>query len=175
MLPISDATNNTDWIYLLPASIIVDCIVLFMAKYPGTHPTFRVDALNEWYARFGIFAVMSDVLSILIGIMVARYIYTYLKFDGVLPFLAILIAFQMSHDIFFYLGVILPMPAGHNQMIDVFKAYAQENGILILGADALMILSTVALGSILKSLPRHITIASLFLTLYTLTYILFTN
>ena len=175
MLSISDATNYSDWLYLVPAGIMVDCVVMFMTKYPGTNPYFRVHALNDWYTRFGIVAVMSDVLSILIGIMIARYIYTYLNLNGWISFLAILIAFQLFHDIFFYLCVIRPLPAGHNQLIDVFKAYAQENGLKILGADALMILSTVGLGSFLKSLPQHYTIASLFLTLYSITYILYTN
>ena len=167
--------NVSDWLYLIPAVIAVECIVLFLTKYPGANPYFKVHALQEWYSRFGIVAVMSDVLSILIGIMFARYIYTYLKLDGFLSFLVVLLAFQLFHDILFYVCVIRPLPIGHNQMIDVFKKYAQENGNTILIADALMMVSSVVLGSILQSLPAHYVLSSLFLTLYALTYILFTN
>lgn len=169
--------SNTlnDWWYLIPATILVDCIVLFLTKYPGSQPQFRVRSLHKWYRQFGIVAVMSDVLSILIGIMIARYIYTALHLNGWISFLAILIAVQLCHDIFFYTYVILPLPKGHNQMIDVFKEYAQENGTMILGADALMMLASVLIGSFLQTIPAHYTLATTFLTLYALTYILYTN
>lgn len=175
MLSIANANTINDWFYLIPAVIVVDCIVLFLAKYPGQDPYFQVRSLNEWYSRFGMVAVISDVMSILIGIMVARYIYTYLKLDGMLSFLAVLVAFQLFHDIFFYLFVILPLPTGHNQMIDVFKKYSQENGFKILFADMAMMISSVLLGSFFKSIPTHYTVSSLFLTLYALSYILYTE
>ena len=60
-------------------------------------------------------------------------------------------------------------------MIDVFKEYGQENGAKILGADALMMIASVLLGSFLQSIPAHYTIATTFLTLYALTYILYTR
>ena len=59
-------------------------------------------------------------------------------------------------------------------MIDVFKAYGQENGGKILVADALMMIATALLSVTLKSIPNHITVSTLLLTLYSLCFILYT-
>jgi hypothetical protein len=60
-------------------------------------------------------------------------------------------------------------------MIDIFKTYTQENGRKILLVDALMMLSTIGIGSFLKMLPSHYTIVTVFITLYSFTYILYTR
>jgi len=172
---ITNYKNIGDWFYLVPAVLVIDLIVIFLTKYPGMNPSFKVTSLNEWYTKFGISAVASDVLSILIGLMVTRYIYTTMNLKNPLLFLLILVLFQVAHDIFFYTQVILKMPKGHNQMIDVFKSYADENGAKVLVADAIMMVSSAVLASALKSSEGHVTIATLLITLYSITYIIYTN
>lgn len=172
---ITDFNNVNDWFYIITAVLVVDFIVILLAKYPGKNPNFKVNSLDAWYTRFHIMAVGSDVLSILIGIMFTRYIYTGLALKNPLFFIAILLLFQLFHDIVFYLGVIKPLPVGHNNMIDVFKSYSNENGAKILVADAAMMLGSVFAGSILKALPDHATVAVGFITLYSLCYILYTR
>jgi hypothetical protein len=172
---ITKFSTTGDWLYLVTAVCLVDFVVIMLAKYPGRDPYFKVGQLNEWYDRFGVFAVASDVLSILIGIFFARYIYSALGLNNPLYFVAILLAFQLAHDIFFYVTVIQQLPAGHNQMIDVFKAYGAENGAKILVSDALMMLGSVGVASYLKSLPEQYTIGTLFITLYSICYSVFTR
>jgi hypothetical protein len=172
---ITNFNQNGDWFYLVIAAIVVDFIVIALAKYPGPQPYFKVTALNEWYQRFGVLAAISDITSALIGIAAARYIYTSVGFKGPLLFVACIIAFQLFHDAFFYLAVILKLPTGENQMIDVFKSYAAENGSKILVADALILLGTAAIGSFLKSLPAHYTVSTGLLSIYAMTYILYTK
>jgi len=160
----------------MSAAIIVDTIGLFLTRYAPSKPVFGVKYLNEWYDKFGILAVAADVLSLMIGIGFARYIYTSAGFKGSLFFfLLTVILFQLCHDLFFFLAVIAPMSRGQNEMIDVFKDYASENGGKILGADALLMIS-VALGSmILKGLSAHSNVMTLIITLYSLCFILFTR
>jgi hypothetical protein len=172
---ITKFSTTGDWLYLVTAVCLVDFVVIMLAKYPGRDPFFKVGQLNEWYDRFGVFAVASDVLSILIGIFFARYIYSALGLNNPLYFVAILLAFQLAHDLFFYVAVIQQLPAGHNQMIDVFKAYGAENGAKILVSDALMMLGSVGVASYLKSLPAQYTIGVLFITLYSICYSVFTH
>ena len=172
---ITDYKNVGDWLYLITATILVDVIALFLTKYPGPSQYFKVSALDNWYTKFGTTAVLSDVTSILIGLAAARYIYTSLNLNSPVFFILILLLFQLCHDIFFFLAVITPLPKGENQLIDVFKTYAKENGQKILGADALLMLGAAILGFLLKSMPDHITIAVLFISLYALTYILYTK
>jgi hypothetical protein len=60
-------------------------------------------------------------------------------------------------------------------MIDVFKSYADENGAKVLVADATMMVSSAVLASLLKSSQGHVTIATLLITLYSMTYIIYTT
>jgi hypothetical protein len=172
---ITNYNQTGDWFYIVTAAIVVDFVVIVMTKYAGPRPFFKVGALNDWYTRFGALAAISDITSALIGVAAARYIYTGLGLSGALAFAACIVAFQLAHDIFFYLAVILPIPTGENQMIDVFKAYAAENGAMILVADALILLSTAGLGAFLKGLPAHYTVATGLLSTYAMTYILYTK
>jgi len=172
---LTNFNSNSDWFYILLSVLIVEYIVIFFSKYPGSSPIFKVTALNEWYDKFGGVAVASDVLSSCIGIFVARFLYTYFKLNNWLYFLLILVGFQLFHDLFFYLAVIKPLPKGHNQMIDVFKKYANENGKKILGADGLMLVSAVCIASFLKTLPNSYIIGIYLLKLYSLTYIIYTK
>jgi hypothetical protein len=172
---LTNSNKIDDWFYLIPAVLFVDLITMLLVKYPGKDPIFKVKSLDAWYNNFGLSAVASDVLSILIGLMISRYIYTSLNLKNPLFFLLILIAFQLFHDLFFYTQVILRIPEGHNQMIDVFKAYGDENGAKILVADALLMLSSAVVGSLLKSSGDQVTIGTLLITLYSITYVIYTR
>ena len=172
---ITNFNNNGDWFYLIVAVIVVDLVVILMARYPGREPYFKVRALNDWYDRFGVVAVLGDLLSLLIGLAAARYIYTLAGLSGSFMFLAAILLFQLFHDIFFYTAVILRVPPGENQMIDVFKAYAAENGAKILVADALMLVASAVVASGLKSLPLHYTVSTGVVSAYAMTYTLYTK
>jgi hypothetical protein len=172
---IANFNNNADWFYLIVAVIVVDLVVILLARYPGRQPYFKVGALNDWYDRFGAVAVLGDLLSLLIGLAGARYIYTLAGFSTPLMFVAAILIFQAIHDIFFYVAVIRPLPKGANGMIDVFKTYADENGAKILVADALMLLASAATASGLKALPAHYTVSTGLLATYAMTYTLYTK
>jgi len=166
---------NSDWYYIIVATILVDCVVLYLARYPGPDPFFKVDALNKWYDKFGIVAAISDILSLLIGIAAARYISTAAGLKGSLLFIACIVLFQLFHDIFFYVAVIRTLPPGENQMIDVFKSYAEENGGKILVADAAMLIASAFAAAFLKGVPFHYTVSIGLITIYSMSYLLYTR
>lgn len=174
-MSITNYYNQNDWFYLITAVFVVDVLGLFLARYPGQSPYFKVKTLNKWYDKFGIAAVGSDVLSILLGLLISRFIYTAAGLKNELYFFPILLIVQLIHDSIFYFLVIKPLPKGINEMIDVFKEYADENGTKVLGSDALIMAFSALIGSLLKSLPDHLTVATIFVTLYALSYILFTK
>lgn len=176
LLPLSDITNYKnigDWFYIVPAVIIVDLIVIFLIKYPGSPR--GVKTINHWYSKFGITAVAADVFSILLGIAAARYIYTGLGLSEPIMFIAIMLLFQLAHDVFFGLAVINPIPEGHNQMIDVFKSYTAELGYQILAVDSAMMLGSAAIASFLKFLPDHYTVTNILLASYAVCYVIYTR
>jgi hypothetical protein len=74
----------------------------------------------------------------------------------------------------FAFGVVAKIPKGHNSMIDVFKAYI-EGGPMILVVDAGMIASSIGIAAFVKNQDFHYTSSLTLVTLYALSYILFTN
>jgi hypothetical protein len=73
-------------------------------------------------------------------------------------------------------GVILPVPGGHNQILDLFKQYASEGSWKILLADAGMIAATVLLMETLDNNYTDTQIGFLgLLAVYALSYIIYTK
>ena len=177
-MDISNTTDSQDLVFIGTAAIFVELITLFLVKYAGSKPTVGTMALNDWYERFGIFAVGADVMSLMIGVVAARFLYTYF-FKSVMDwsplyFMLCVVLFQLFHDLFFYFTTIKGLPRGYNEMIDVFQDYAKENGAKILVADAAIVIGTALGAMYLKSIPLHFVFISLLVALYALCFILFT-
>jgi hypothetical protein len=133
----------------------------------------RFKSLNAWYNQFGVLAVLADVLSIAIGIIIARFLYPFFfKQYALFAFLALTVAVQMTHDILFaQLVNIIPRKA--SAIIDVFKDYATEVGAQILLADASMMIGTILLASYLASFSLNTQIIVLIVSAYILPYLLY--
>lgn len=171
--------NLSDYKYfpqILVAVLIVDLIVIFLVRY---FPNFWGRTINTWYDRFGLSAVIADVLIIVLGFMIGQYVYKTF-FSSVygwnpLIFGALLVFIQVVHDLLFYFGVILPVPQGHNAMIDVFKVYAERGGAKVVAADSAMMLGSFGIASLLAGAAPQLTTFSGILALYALPYILTTR
>lgn len=129
-------------------------------------------SLDQWYAQFGIVAILSDCLVIVLGILLAQLL---VPSASVLMLVVISIVIQIVHDYLFYVFVILGVPKGHNAMIDLFKSYAKENSWKILVADSTMIGSTVLLADVLSGYSEQMVTFVGLLGTYALTYILYTK
>jgi hypothetical protein len=111
--------------------------------------------------------------------MLARYIYTtWIKPKygwNPLYFIGLLVVLQIIHDILFYLVVILPIPIGHNEIIDLFKKYSLKDGPKIIGGDSLLMILSALIAMYYKtqSLPNLVTYGTI--GIYSLTYILHTK
>lgn len=151
-------------LHISSAVVWVDFITIVLSKVFHLGRT-----LDVWYKEFGIVAVISDCLVIVLGILIAQL------FFPTFPLVPTAIAIQLVHDILFYLLVILPIPVGHNAMIDLFKSYASENSWKILLADSLMIGSTVVLADYLTYVKSSHVIFIGLLGAYALTYIIYTK
>lgn len=129
-------------------------------------------SLDAWYAQFGIVAVLSDCLVIVLGILIAQFI---VPGSSTLVLALVSIVVQIVHDYLFYVFVILGVPKGQNSMIDLFKSYAKENSWKILVADSTMIGSTVILADLLSEYSDAVTSFIGLLGAYSLTYIIYTK
>jgi len=171
---ISNYENIYDNVLIFFAILMVDVFIVFLTRY---FPDVFGKALNEWYTTFKFTAILSDILIILLGFVIARYIYTIFirPIYGWNPliFLALLVAIQVIHDILFYLVVILPIPVGHSQIIDLFKRYSSSAGPKIIGGDAVIMVLSALVAMYYKSQPVHIVTAASILALYNASYMLY--
>ena len=87
----------------------------------------------------------------------------------------LLVVVQLLHDLVFYVGIIKPIPTGHNEMLDIFKKYADDLGGVILGGDAMLMITSALVAMVYKLMPLHafVSVSSIFV--YVLPYILFTR
>lgn len=156
-----------DLTHISSAVVWVDFFTMALSKVFS-----MTKALDLWYQKFGIVAVISDCLVIVLGVLIAQFIAP----GATIGKLALVsIGVQLLHDYLFYILVILGIPKGHNEMIDLFKRYSAEGGHKILLADSAMIGSTVFLADYLTEFdPKVVTFIGL-LGAYALTYILYTK
>lgn len=146
------------------AAIWVDFLTIGLSKFFDMG-----SSLAFWYSEFGMVAVLSDCLVLILGILIAQIFFP--KY----PLLLTAIVIQLIHDILFYLLVIVPIPVGHNRMIDVFKSYSSENSWKILAYDSAMIGSTVLIAKELSKLNSTLSSFIGLLGLYGMTYIIYTR
>lgn len=172
---ISNFREVSDLYYIFFGILTVDVVVLFLTRYYKVGGKY----LNEWYDEFNVLAVLADVLIIFIGFLIARYIYTayfYERFEwNPVYFIILLCIVQLIHDVVFYFLAIKPIPTGHNEMMDTFKRYADDLGLKILGADAMLMIGSALTAMLFKLVPFHVFVSISSVVSYALPYILFTR
>ena len=166
---ISQFKNVNDYLPIITAALIVDMIVLSRIVFGYIH----IKSLNEWYNRFGLSAIIADVLSILIGIIISRFLYPFIfsKYS-LITFIFLTCLVQITHDLSFY-TFFTNVSTKKNSILDIFNKYAKEVGITILFADSIMMISTIMLGSYLATLNVNSQIIILVISLYILPYLLY--
>lgn len=125
---------------LLNAALITDLIIILLLIY-GYLPTVT---LKTWYMKFGLGALLADVLSLMLFFIIAKFIYPFVfKQYNLLYFLVLIVGVQTTHDLLF--GLFLDQYTGKSEILNVFKSYKKELGPAILIADSLMAISTALL------------------------------
>jgi hypothetical protein len=156
------------WLALLTATAWVDFAVIVLSKIiPLTK------SLGQWYSQFGVAAVTSDILIIVLGIALSQFL-----FPGISGFslVAVAVTIQLIHDILFYLLVVKRVPDGQNKMIDTFKTYAAEGSWKILIADASMVAASVLLMEFFDNVLTDDQLGFVgLLAVYSLSYIIYTK
>jgi small ligand-binding sensory domain FIST len=153
-----------DLLSLATAAIWIDFFTVFLAKY-----AFQGTAIKQWYNQFQYVAVLSDVLSVMIGVLLGHILFP--KMNLILASIIV----QVVHDVFFSIVVLGSIPTGSNTMIDVLKTYATESSYGILLYDAFMMGSTVMLMNYLLTVKKEYVTVLALLGGYALTYIIYTK
>ena len=167
---ISHFNNIEDYLPILVAILIVEIIVIILSKSNIISSHY----LRIWYKKYLLSALIADVLIILIGAIIARAIYYYI-FDtfSIINFIIVMLIVQIIHDILFYIIFSL-IPRGTNQMIDIFKDYANETSYYAIIGDSIMIIATGLIASYLANFSANTNIIILIIFIYLLQFILYT-
>ena len=166
---ISRFSNTSDYLPILNGAIITDLIVILMV----IQGFIKSPALHEWYNDYGISGVIADVLSITIGILLARFFYPFFFTNfNIFFFLLLAIVIQCMHDLLFA-QIFYGIPKGRSRILDTFKKYANESGTLILIADGLMIITASLLASLFVSLGQNLNIVLFIVLLYLVPYFIY--
>jgi hypothetical protein len=166
---ISNFSNIGDYLPILNGCINADLIIIILL-FNGV---FKSDYLKKWYKKFNLSACIADILILVIGIIIARFLYKFIfneftiwKFTG----LAIII--QIIHDLLFY-WFFTTVPIGYNYMLDFFKLYAKEVGVGAILGDSLMMGLACLLSSYMAVFSINTNIIILIISLYFIPYLIY--
>ena len=97
---IANFNNVNDYLPLFNAVLITDLFVILLLNAR----VIKSNVLKKWYSQYNLSAVIADVLIILIGLIITRYIYYYI-FDtfSLLKFIILAVLVQITHDVLFYI------------------------------------------------------------------------
>ena len=135
------------------AALTVELMMLMIFRLTKT--PLAAEQINKWYDVYKLDAILLDTLSIVIGFIIASFLYPFFFSEFNLGFfLLVMLGVQITHDYLFWRYVIVPIPKGHNQVIDTMKIYAERSkGGAIIG-DSIMYLMGVPIASILLYLAN---------------------
>lgn len=165
---ISNFNKVSNYLPILNGCINSEIIIIFLL-YNGAFNSFY---LKKWYKKYQLSAVIADVLILVIGIIIARFLYKYFFSEfNIWKFTALAVGIQIIHDILFY-WLFTTLPRGYNSMLDFFKDYAVEvGGGAILGDSFMMILACL-LSSYFAVYSLNTNIIILILSVYFIPYMI---
>ena len=134
---------------------------------------FQSKYLKLWYKKFSLSAALADVLILVIGIIITRFLYGYIfNSFSIIKFTSLAVSIQIVHDILFYL-LFKNTPVGYSYILDFFKEYAREISWHAIVGDSIMMIVACLLSSYMASLNTNINIITLIVSLYFYPYMLY--
>ena len=167
---ISHFNNIEDYLPIIVAILIVLIISIILSHANIITSKF----FKLWFKKFHLSAILSDISLILIFIIITRAIYYYI-FDtfSIIYFIIIMLIIQIIYYILFYIFISI-IPYGTNQMIDIFKDYANETSYYAIIRDNIMSIALGLIASYLANFNANANIIILVILVYLLQFFLYT-
>jgi uncharacterized protein YacL len=168
---ISKFNNISDYLPILNGSLLADILIIFATFYLPN--IIGSNKLADWYKKYGLSAVIADTLILVIGMIIARALYSKIFGDdfSILKFAFLVLVIQIIHDFVFYFGIIKTLPRGINHMIDMFKDYAQEVSAGAVVGDSIMITMAVIFASLFTGCDNNTNIIIMIILVYLIPYV----
>ena len=168
--PVSDFMNMNDLLPIVTANLWVDLAIIFIAM---SGIIFTGKTLKLWYKKYRLSAVIADMFSIILGMILLRYIVYKLNIKvNLFQFILLGIGLCIIHDILFYL-FFTNIPKGSNHMIDFFKDYSKDLGTTAIVGDVILVIWAIILASLLKTQTKKMNVITLFIGIYLIPYIIY--
>lgn len=170
--------NKVTFIHFFTAACIIELLFLYLFRF--TYSPFTGIAINNWYTNLRWTAVILDILSVLIGFYIAKFIYEYLvsinyitKTNELVKFLGIVLLVQIIHDFSFYFLIIKQSKLGQSVVMDEFIKYSKSVGVGAVIGDSTMYLLATPLVFYLVNVKQDINILSSLISLYVIGYFIY--
>lgn len=172
---IGDYKQINDVLPIVSASVIGMNFAVLLSKFGGLGGY----SLNTYFDTFGLEGILANTSFITLLFQVARWFYTTCYSSGGRPwspfvFICVLIFIQFIHDLIFYYGPLKSIPAGKNDIIDVLKRYAAENGSRAVAGHLVFLIFVGVIAMFLKESSFMFTFIVVTITLYMLPFMLTT-
>ena len=168
--PVSNFMNDSELLPIITANLWVDLVIIFIAM---SGIIFTGKTLKQWYKKYRLSAIIADMFSIILGMILLRYIVYKLNLKvNLFTFILLGIGLCIIHDILFYL-FFKNIPRGENHMIDFFKDYAKDLGSTAILGDITLVIWAIILSSLLNTQTKKTNIIVLFIGIYLIPYIIY--
>uniref|UniRef100_A0A6C0C8J0 Uncharacterized protein n=1 Tax=viral metagenome TaxID=1070528 RepID=A0A6C0C8J0_9ZZZZ len=168
--PTSNFLNNNELLPIINANLWVDLAIIFIT-FSGI--IFTGKTLKLWYKKYRLSAIIADMFSIILGLILLRYIIYRLNIKvNLFTFILLGLGLQIIHDILFYL-FFTNIPKGENHMLDFFKGYSKELGLSAITGDSILVIWAIILSALLNTKSKNYNIVTLIIGVYLIPYIIY--
>ena len=168
--PTSNFLNDSELLPIVTANLWVDLVIIFIAM---SGLIYTGKTLKLWYKKYRLSAIIADMFSIILGMILLRYIVYKLNIKvNLFTFILLGIGLCVIHDILFYL-LFKNIPRGSNNMLDFFKDYAKDLGATAIIGDVILVINAIILSALLNTKSKKINIITLFIGIYLIPYIIY--
>jgi len=150
------------------STLITDIIIMTLFLFG----IFESKIVRIWYKKFGLGAVLADVTIIMLGIITTFFLYPYVFAEfSLIKFIGLALLIQIIHDLAF--GNIVFRLTTNSPILNVFKIYAKNVGVTAILSDSIMMILSILIMTYIKDFSINIKLNILILTLYVMTFILY--
>lgn len=173
---LASSNSTSTWLAFATGLFLVEAFLLTTFRL---FPKFWGGMINMWYDKFGIVAIMLDVLIVLIGFWITQKLYAYFFGTTVKvslwKFILLFLCIQITHDILFYVLVLKNSSPGSNAIFDLINTYGKKHGALTIVGDSVMVVLAICVTWLLMNNEVDFStyMICILLSLYMIGYLLY--
>lgn len=166
---ISNFNNTKDYLPIFNGALNIVLLVIFLVLHKWLSSYY----LKKWYKTFNLSAIIENVTTLMVIIIITRFIYKYLFHSwNIILFTLLASVITIIYDIFFYM-IFISLPKGYSDIIDFFKKYRRQIGYKGILINVFMIIFVCLTSSYFSTLDNNMNIITLISTLFFIPYLLY--